>query len=98
MLFVSPVQAEVTVTSSATNGTVVDATTYEDGVDGPTVGHFYYLNKTSEKGAKELNLTITGKGLIAGAAYAVPMRLHFLVPIESTLPLISGPSKGPLIP
>lgn len=70
MLFVSPVQAEVTVTSSATNGTVVDATTYEDGVDAPTVGHFYYLNKTSEKGAKELNLTITGKGLIAGAAYA----------------------------
>lgn len=40
MLFVSPVQAEVTVTSSATNGTVVDATTYEDGVDAPTVGHF----------------------------------------------------------
>lgn len=70
-VFFTCAQAEnLIITPEAENATAVDAKIYVDGVDGPTVGHFYYLNKVNELGSKELTLTIGGAGLIAGANYS----------------------------
>ena len=55
----------VTVTTSD-NAISVDTGSYIDGVDGPTVGHFYYLNKVNGQENKELTLTFSGRGLISG--------------------------------
>ena len=67
----TPAQAQnLTINAGGTNGAVVDAINYEDGLDGPTVGHYYYLNKTSGEGDHVLTLTFNGAGLIVGAAYS----------------------------
>lgn len=94
-VFFTYAQAEsLTITSSAENATVVDAKNYADGVDGPTVGNFYYLNKVNELGNKELSLTIGGAGLIAGASWQENLNFNNLnrVYAAATFRSITGSS------
>lgn len=67
-LVLASANAETPTTTVTTSGNAasVDTGSYIDGVDGPTVGHFYYLNKVNGQGNKELTLTISGEGPIAG--------------------------------